>query len=260
MSLSAILDAAQPVPGGFSVEIPPTWHQGRTAYGGLSSALSLVAAMRAGGADLPPLRSTQVSMIAPVFGTVEVTAQVVRRGKNAHWIEARITREGETGFIASFVFMSPTASELHLDNCVPDGVIVPLDEAQPLPAGLGVTFLANHFDVRFARPRSAEPHPELFWWVRPREREGLNAMVALLLTADALPPAVIPLIERGTPVSSMHWQASLLTPEPITRDGWWLMQSAADFAERGCSSQRMRVWNADAKPVMAGMQSVAVFG
>jgi hypothetical protein len=28
----------------------------------------------------------------------------------------------------------------------------------------------------------------------------------------------------------------------------------------GCSSQRMDAWNADGAPVMAGMQSVALFG
>ena len=51
-----------------------------------------------------------------------------------------------------------------------------------------------------------------------------------------------------------------LTPAPATKDGWWLLRSTGDYAEKGCSSQRMAMWNADGVPVLAGMQSVALFG
>jgi hypothetical protein len=70
----------------------------------------------------------------------------------------------------------------------------------------------------------------------------------------------MPFLPRATPVSSMHWQVNMLTPAPATRDGWWLLRSVGDYAEKGCSSQRMAAWNADGEPVMAGMQSVALFG
>ena len=58
----------------------------------------------------------------------------------------------------------------------------------------------------------------------------------------------------------MHWQINLLTPAPFTRDGWYLLRSVGDYAEQGCSSQRMAIWNTDGAPVLAGMQSVALFG
>ena len=40
----------------FAITLPPDWLQGRTAYGGLSAALCVQAALRA-HPDLPPLRS-----------------------------------------------------------------------------------------------------------------------------------------------------------------------------------------------------------
>jgi hypothetical protein len=46
---------------GFALEIPPEWHQGRTAYGGLSAALALAAARRVSG-TAAPLRSSDRSM------------------------------------------------------------------------------------------------------------------------------------------------------------------------------------------------------
>ena len=94
-----------------------------------------------------------------------------------------------------------------------------------------------------------------------RERDGLDGAMALLLSADALPPGVFPLLMPSIPpISSMTWQANLLTPAPATRDGWWLLRSRGDYAENGCSSQIMEAWNVDGEPVMAGMQSIALFG
>jgi hypothetical protein len=85
-------------------------------------------------------------------------------------------------------------------------------------------------------------------------------MIELLLCADALPPGVMSLLTPATPVSTMQWQVNLLTPAPATREGWWLLRSTGDYAEKGCSSQGMAIWNTDGEPVLAGMQSVAIFG
>ena len=84
-------------------------------------------------------------------------------------------------------------------------------------------------------------------------------MVELLLMADGLPPGVMPLLRKG-PVSSMTWLVNLLTAAPATRDGWFLVRAAGNYAENGCSSQEMGMWNADGAPLATGMQSIAIFG
>ena len=256
MSFSAILASAHPLEGGFRCDVPADWHQGRTAYGGLSSALALTAAMRAGG-DLPPLRSAQFSMIAPLYGEVEVRARLVRQGRNATWICAEIAGQMGPGLTASFVFMGPVESGLRVDGLAPPADLVPVDEA----AGFALrdhspVFLKNHFDVRHALPRRAEKRPEICWWTRARERDGLDPMVELLLVADATPPAVAPLMDPKVPVSTMQWQVNLLTPAPQTRDGWWLLRSTGDHAGKGCTSQDETIWNSDGEAVLAGMQSI----
>lgn len=259
MSFSALVAGAEPDDSGFALSIPEDWHQGRTAYGGFSAALAYSAATQVGG-DLPPLRSAQVSFVGPLYGAVEVRARVLRRGKNATWLSAEISRSGEVGLIASFVFMGPVQSALHLNDCPAPARIVPLDEAQAFTNPNAPVFIQTHFELRFGLPRGVEKRPELCWWMRPRDYASLDPMAALLLTADGLPPGVLPLLSPGVPVSSMQWQANLLTPAPVTRDGWWLLRSVGDYAEAGCSSQRMAIWNVEGEPVMAGMQSVAVFG
>ncbi|MEZ5743261.1 MAG: thioesterase family protein [Sphingomonadaceae bacterium] len=260
MSWAAIMAAAEPCEGGYRAAIPETWLQGRTAYGGLSSALVLDAAIRAGGAELPPLRSAQIAMIAPVFGEVTVTAHEVRRGKNVTWMAAELSTEKGTAITASFAFQRQQDSAMdHTGYPVPEGLI-PVGEAKVFENPRGPVFLREQMEVRFALPRAEEKRAELCWWVRLKERAGLDAMTELMLIADTLPPGVMPLIDLRAPASTMHWHCNLLDPAPATEDGWWLLRSASDYARAGFSSEPLMTWNAAGNPMMASMQSVAIFG
>jgi acyl-CoA thioesterase len=261
MSFSGLLEGAEPRDSGFALAIPESWHQGRTAYGGLSAALALSAARKVGGEGLPPLRSAAVSFVGPLAGPVEIAARKLRAGKNATWASAEVLSAGEVGLAATFVFMGPVSSTLQLNDCpAPEGLIAPQDAPVFGPNPYTPAFHKSHFEARFALPKAEGKQPDVCWWVRLKEREGLDPATELLLVADALPPGVLPLMSVTTRVSSMTWQANFLTPTPRTRDGWWLLRSSADYAQDGCSSQIMRIWNADGEPVMAGMQSIAIFG
>ncbi len=261
MTFAELLASAVPSGTGLSVTVPEGWSQGRTAYGGFSAALALVAAMRIGGEGLPPLRSASVNFVGPASGLAEVSARVLRKGKNATWIGAEITCGGACTLTATFVFMGPVESSVHLNRqSAPADLIVPEDSRSFEPHPHMPMFLRSNFEVRFALPKCEGKSSEICWWVRLKDRTVLNPMVEVMLTADALPPGILPLLSPATPVSSMTWIVNLLTPAPATRDGWWLLRSSADYSERGCSSQHMGLWNADGDPVISGMQSVAVFG
>ena len=258
MSLPQILAAARATDGGLIATIPEDWMQGRTSYGGLSSALALEAARKLGD-GLPPLRSATINFVGPLAGEVTVRAKILRRGRNATWASAEVSGEGGAGLTATFVFMGPVESSLHLNQAPPPAGLIAPEDALPLRAPQAPGF-TQHFERRYALPRGDEAKPEIAWWVRLIDRADIDPMVAMLVIADALPPAVMPLMSRWLPVSSMTWLVNLLTPEPVTRDGWWLLRAAASYAENGCSSQDMAIWNADGAPIAAGMQSVAVFG
>lgn len=258
MSLPDTLSRLRPLDGGFGAVIPDAWMQGRTSYGGFSAALALEAA-RGLAPDLPPLRSAQVSFVGPLAGPVEVRARVLRRGKNASWVSAEVTSEAGVGLTATFVFMGPVEqSALHLHDVPAPADLIAPEAAAPLPERVGPGFAPN-FDRRFALPQGGARKPEVCWWVRLKDAGGLDPMVQLLLCADMLPPGVMPLT-GPVPISSMTWLVNLLTPLPQTRDGWWLLRSIGNYAEKGCSSQDMALWNADGTAVAVGMQSIAVFG
>lgn len=259
MSILHILAEAKSIDGGFVATIPQGWHQGRTAYGGLSSALALEAA-RGLADDLPPLRSAQVSFIGPVSGEVSVRARIVRRGRNASWIQAEISGEGGVGYAATFVFMGAMESEVHLNDFPSPTLIQPEDCGGGGDHLRGAPGFLPNFDWAYALPKTDAPQPEICRWMRLKERDGLDPMVELIAIADALPPGVMPLMTKRAPISSMTWICNLLTPQPKTRDGWFLLRSWGNYAENGCSSQSMGIWNTDGEPVASGMQSIALFG
>ena len=254
-ALADILSAAFPVDGGFTATIPSDWLQGRTAYGGLSSAIALHAAQTC-EPNLPPLRSAQISFIGPLSGPVTVTATKLRRGRTAAFIQSDIASEAGLGFRATFVFMADQPSKLNFDQRQPVAILPPTPDTK-IYTGPPEFFIGN---FNFLDTREGLPDGELQRWARLRERDGLDPMVHVMAVADALPPAVMRLMGGGfPPVSSMTWIVNMLTSTPATTDGWWLLSAKSDYARNGCSSQTMRIWNADGQLIAEGMQSVAIF-
>jgi hypothetical protein len=260
MNFAAVLRSAEPFQGGFALTVPAEWGQGRTAFGGFSTTLAYRAAIQAGGDGLPPLRSAVVSFVGPLSGAISVTARILRQGRNATWIAAEVLRDDEVGLAATFVFMGPVASTLNFSDVPqPASVLAPeLLEDDPFRPEYPAFRIG--YDVRLALPPAARSESELCWWVRLRERDRLDAMTEVMLIADALPPGVKAMMAPGVPVSSMTWQVNLLTAAPRTRDGWWLLRSAGESAQAGCSSQSMTIWNTDGEPIASGMQAIALFG
>ena len=254
--LADILAAAVPTETGFRATIPADWLQGRTSYGGLSSALALHAA-QACEPDLPPLRSAQIAFIGPLSGEVSVTATKLRRGRTAAFIQADIVSGAGLGFRATFVFMSDQPSQIDLEGRLQSPHRPPAPDAK-LYTGPDEFFTGNFnfFDLKEA----AQGEAEWLRWARLRAFDGLDPMIEVLAVADGLPPAAFKLLgKRQAPISSLTWIVNLLTPTPATTDGWWLLSAQSDYAKNGCSSQSMMIWNADGQPIAQGMQSVAIF-
>ncbi|MBJ6120933.1 thioesterase family protein [Sphingomonas mollis] len=255
LGVGALIAALKPSGDGWQTTVPDGWLQGRTAYGGLSSALALHVAQRS-DVDLPPLRSAQIAFIGPLSGVITLRAERLRRGRNAAYVQVDISGDAGLGLRAMFVFVATMASSIdhrtgrHTD-CPP-----PMLEE---PGSFGIPAVAFTKNFEFIdRPDATTPTA---WrrWVRLRDRTALDPAVELLAVADCLPPAALRLIGRPAPVSSMTWLVNLLMPVPRTRDGWWLLNAHTDHASEGYSSQRMAVWNTDLTPVAEQMQGVAIF-
>ena len=253
-------------------EVPEGWTQGRTAYGGLSAAYAVLAARRE-VADLPALRSLQVNFTGPVTGAPEMSARLLRRGRNvaSASVEGVVAKAGDATSVinALAVFGAARDSVLDVDMPAPDGTSAPEDADAFFPpeaARFAPRFFAN-FEVRFAgghRPVSGAPEGRMLCWARHRDPAAHVSMdpgmaeAAFVCLGDVLPPSAFPMMRAPAPISSVNWTLNLLRP-PDTREGWFLVETLQTAARDGYSSQRMRFWNTDGRMVADGMQAVAVF-
>lgn len=260
MSFADLIAFIRPLDdGGFSVEVPDSWLQGRTAYGGLSAALALEAAKRL-APDLPPLRSAQIAFVGPVAGQVQARARLLRKGRNAVWIAVELGGDSGTGLVATFVFMRGLESGVTIAAPAPPQGLIAAGDAVTADSELRPAFLRNHFETRYALPQDAAKTPKICLWARLLERTDLNLETELLLVGDALPPAVLPVMVQWGPVSSMTWQVNFLsTPAAADNSGWWLLRSHADEAANGTSSQHMLLWDNAGYARASATQTVAVF-
>ena len=240
----------------WSLDVPSTWMQGRTTYGGLSAAIAHHCA-RLLVADAPPLRSAQIAFVGPLAGKITIHCELLRRGRNTAFVDVRIRSDAGLGFLATMIFMTKRESALSYENiATPDIGPPPADDA--VRNGPPEFFTFN-FDYPEKRLTLGENRPDLMSWHRLRQRDGLDVMTQLMCLGDALPPAAMGLASDVGPISSMNWHVNILTDAPETDDGWWCVRAETHHTGDGASSQYMTMWNSRLEPVMTGMQSVALF-
>lgn len=244
----------------FAVDIPDNWAQGTSTYGGLTAALGLEAVMRT-FAELPPLRSAQINFIGAAGGRVEVEPALIRQGRSMTIAQGDLLAEKSLATRSTFAFGHARESQFEEVHIPAPDVALPAD-CQPYFKGpLRPTF-TQHFESRLASggmPLSGSEHSNHFIWVRYKDPVPVS-LVSLLALADMPPPAMMPKFTTFKPVSSLTWMVNMLheAPQPFD-DGWWLLQSRAEHASKGYSSQDMLVWGANFQPVIAGRQLVAIY-
>jgi acyl-CoA thioesterase len=256
MNLASLLDKFTPGATTHKISIPPSWHQGRTSYGGLSSVLAYQAA-RLAADDLPPLQSAQIAFVGPLAGDVDVSAHILRRGKNTAFIQAEISGADGVGLTCNFIFMNRRQSHLDYANIpAPDFPLIPTDNV--VRSG-PPEFFTGHMQYPDKRLELGMATNRLASWHRLTEHQGLDPIAEIICIGDALPPSAMGLMTEKGMVSSMNWQINMLTDSPTTENGWWYLSSETHHAANGASSQYMTVWNSRGEAVLTGMQSVAIF-
>ncbi len=259
-TLDQLLATGEPREQHRHYSIGPDWMQGRTAYGGISAAVSLDAALRDHPGDAP-LRTAQVSFVGPVGGDVSVSTRALRQSKSSRFIATDLASDSGYGTNAVFTFMKARESHIDYSTIEPPPIADPglLESVPDHPVRPAFT---RKFDMRPGRGPTfghALANADIQTWVRWIEQPDCDPHVALLALADALPPAAITLFSKFGPISSSTWVQHFLTDHPHSRDGWWLLSSKSEIVRSGFSAQTMMIWNSDRELVSIGGQGVAVY-
>jgi len=81
----------------------------------------------------------------------------------------------------------------------------------------------------------------------------------LITLIDAWPPAVLPLLSKPAPASSVTWSVSFMQPLPQLASDWWLYRAEIAQAADGYGQTSAHIWDKDGVLVAISTQTVAVF-
>lgn len=257
----SVTDFLEPVgrPGPQTLPQAFDWMQGRTFYGGASALIAYTAAIRA-FPDLAPLRGVQVAFVAPIGETLETRAQIVRQGRNVTQVRSEIMVDGKVALTAFFLFGAAREPNARHPAQIAEHFAPLSDAADTVMVDKGPTFIRNHFELRKVPETNSEGPPMVRRWLRLKGDHDLDPISELILVGDTLPPGAMRAMERPGPISSINWSFNILDAAPSSAGGWWLAETASQWADHGFSSERLRLWNAEGQLILDGMQLAAVFG
>ena len=259
MTIASLLEPVTGKPGPARLEHATDWMQGRTLYGGASALVAYTMATRA-FADLPPLRSAQIGFVAPVGEEIELTAQIVRQGRNVTQVRSEILSDGKVALTAFWLFgTARDPNGARAADAVADWPGAPQDNPIAMK-GQGPSFIQNNFEIRYGQAKDAERGATVRRWARLTEDHNLDPVGKLVLMGDVNPPGAMRIMERMGPISSINWSFNVLDPETQSEGGWYLAENASQHADSGYSSERLRMWDTDGRQVLDGIQNVAIFG
>ncbi len=262
MSVSTLFDGITYDETSASLELTPDWLQGRTAYGGWQAALGLRAMEHVLGEPVP-LRSLQVNFIAPVPpGKVTARAELLRRGKSAAQLEARILIDGKVAFAALGIFGAARESAVREVPVAPASAVAVETVADAPQGGLRPAF-TGHFDMRWGAglpPFSGAEHSDAEIFVRYCN-EPVSSDAHLVCLADAIPPSAISMFKAPGMLSSMNWTLEFVTPmNAAERAGWLRFDSGLTAAGDGYGWENTMIWSEQGRLVAISRQCVALFG
>lgn len=253
-------------------EVPPDWLQGRTAYGGLASALAVQAMRDIAATDGPadaPLRALQTNFIGPVApGPACIEVETLRAGKSVRQVLARLT--GADGALAGlWVGVYGSARTTTVERLVPrpEPLRHAPGEAPTRPFERGrMPELLSHFDVGWAA--GAPPYSGADVWETSQylrlvaDRADLvDPEVLVVLLADLPPTPAISRLTRPAPASSVTWALELLPlASRVDADAWWRIDTRTRSAGDGYANHSSTLWAPDGTPAAFGHQVVAIYG
>ncbi|WP_418320230.1 thioesterase family protein [Piscinibacter sakaiensis] len=248
-------------------DVTEDWAQGRTAFGGLTSAFGLQA-MR----DLQPgatgpfvLRALQTSFVGPVtVGSVTADVVLLRQGRNVRQLQATLHQHGEVAAVLLGVFAQARESSMRTQllrrpepSCAPD-------ELPPrVRAGAAPQFL-RHFDMRWdhgPQPGSSDPGLATRIHMRMVDGDGLDDEMLTVLFADVSPTPATGQFSQRPPASSVSWALELRPlRDPTPRDGWWRADNESLLVDDGYVNHAARIWAPSGELAALAYQVVAIFG
>lgn len=258
MTIASLLEPITGKPGKVHLPHAQDWMQGRTLYGGASALIAFTMAQRA-FPDLPPLRAAQIGFVAPVGEEIEVSAEIVRQGRNVTQVRSEIRNEKGVALTAFWLFGDAREPNGQRPASPPENWPGPPSDAPRAMQGQGPSFIQKNFELRYGQAKGEDHGASIRRWARLTEEHELDPVSKLVLMGDVMPPGAMRIMDHLAPISSINWSINVLDPHSQSSDGWYLAENASQHADHGYSSERLRMYDIEGRQVLDGLQCVAIF-
>ena len=255
---SRLLSRMEASAGESRVEVPDDWLQGRTLFGGLQAAIAL-RAMRT-LVPATPLRSLQATFVGPVpGGLVRATARVLRSGKNATHVEARIVDGDATLAVMVGIFGVARESSVRV---VPRQPELPAGQAAEMRYIPGAPAFTQHFKARWLMgglPFTGATERDNVIELGMHD-SGAATEYHVVAMADFIPPIALSFLRERVAAASLNWMLELLAEDvgTLPLEGWRL-DAHLTAAAAGYTHQSLELWGPGGIPVALGRQTMVVF-
>jgi acyl-CoA thioesterase len=197
--------------------IDSSWGQGRSIFGGISAALILTHIESQTGLGDRDLRSVAVQFCGATTADepCELSYQVLSEGKSIVQVQGILKQNGNiiTLLNACFGFTRDSSLSVNADTITPKKHFSQCN-AMPHMTGVVPDFI-QHLDLHFtsgAFPFSGTDKTQVTGWMGFKDAPSSFTDSAILALIDAWPPAVLPMLKKPAPASSVTWSVEFIMP------------------------------------------------
>ena len=250
--------------GQFKASITDSWLQGRTAFGGLSTAL-VTAAMRQQVASERRLRALSVSFVGPApAGDHQVLLRPLREGGSVTHIQGELQCDSEVATMVTAAYGKDRASAIVTPSAPRPANITSPEDSESMPYIEGITpAFTQHFDMRLASgslPFSGADSADFAMWLAYKDATVMdeNAMIGL---ADAPPMPGLNQVKGLGVGSSLSWYLEFpeLSADAQHSEGLWYLDYRCQAGSKGYFSNYATIYAPNGEAAMFSRQVATVF-
>jgi len=242
-----------------------SWGQGRSVFGGLTTAMVLTYIESQTGLKDCDLRTINIHFCsAAIEGELcELKYKILSEGRSVIQIEGQLLQNGAVKTQVIACFGRQRISGVRLSQAPMLFEKTPQEATKmPFVKGVAPGFI-EYLDTRFtstARLHSGSSESVISGWIRFEERPEVFSDSAILALIDAWPPAVMPMLSQPAPTSSITWNVEFIQPRTeLAADDYLYYHCDVVQADRGYAHTEAKIYHPNGELLALSRQLVGVY-
>ena len=266
MTFDDVLDQTQHFLSGMqsTITIGENWSQGRTVYGGISSAV-LFECLAHQITDQRPIKTLNVNFVGPLLCNEPFTVKIdtLRVGKNVSQYIAYAIQHDKNCVVMQACFARNRQSKARVENCDKHDFTLPKKATFIPPIPKVTPKFLRQFDLAIQSggiPFTGQKSAHYKGWFRFKQPTKTFTFTHLVGLLDAYPPTLIQMLKWPTPASTINWNVEFLESDtPYHSQDWFAYHDDTRHAHHGYGITEANIWDKHGKLIAISRQRVGVF-